>query len=68
MQPEHMVYNQRQFLQQKWGWKKNKQKKLVGCAKIPLKNNPLYIWGLHILPHQVESEHQTGNRCWASES
>lgn len=36
MQPEHMVYNQRQFLQQKWGWKKTKKSKW-GVPKYHLK-------------------------------
>lgn len=44
------------------------KKKKVGCAKLPLENNPLHIWGLHILWHKVKSKHQNGNRCWASES
>lgn len=39
---------------------------MVGCAKLPLENNPLHIWGLHILWHRVESKHQNGNRCEAS--
>lgn len=40
----------------------------MGCAKLPLENNPLHIWGLHILWHKVKSKHQNGNRCWARKS
>lgn len=39
---------------------------MAECAKLPLENNPLHIWGLHILWHRVESKHQNGNRCEAS--
>lgn len=39
---------------------------MVGCAKLPLENNPLHIWGLHILWQRVESKHKNGNRCEAS--
>ena len=42
---------------------REKIKKSVGCAKSPLENNPLCIWGLHIRWHRVESKHQNGNRC-----
>lgn len=40
-----------------------REKKYVGCAKLPLENSPVHIWGLHILWHKVESKHQNGNRC-----
>lgn len=33
----------------------------------PHENSPVCIWGLHIFWHIVESKHQTGNRCLASQ-